>query len=84
MKTTNTAYQLSFSRLAILVIAPPDGIAPYRSMRPLVRTDKTSHLPRCLWQLNHISTFLQELIRIEIHNSSIGSEGHFSKVDLTI
>lgn len=53
-------------------------------LRPLVRTDKTYHLPRSLWQLNHISTFLQELIRIEIHNSSIGSEGHFSKIDLAI
>lgn len=43
MKTTNTASPLSFSRLATLVIsyyfAPPDGIALYRFLRPLVRTD---------------------------------------------
>ena len=43
MKTTNTACPLSFIGFTTLVIfyylVPPDGIAPYRSMRPLVRTD---------------------------------------------
>lgn len=45
LKTTNTACTLSFSGLITLVIylnlAPPDGIAPYRFLRPLVRTDYT-------------------------------------------
>lgn len=43
LKTTNTACTLSFSGLITLVIylnlVPPDGIAPYRFLQPLARTD---------------------------------------------
>lgn len=43
MNTTNIVCPLSFNRLTTFTIfhylIPPDGIAPYRSMRPLVRTD---------------------------------------------
>lgn len=45
---------------------------------------KTYHLPRGLWQLNHASTFLQEFISIEIHDSSIRREGHLSEINLAI
>ena len=41
--SSNTVCPLSFSRLTTFMIShylvPPDGIAPYRSKRPLVRTD---------------------------------------------